>query len=360
MISKIFGEITQFVVKIGIIVVAIFVLVNGGKWAYAEAYDLMSRTPAADQEIKNVSVTIPKGASTEKIASILEEGGLVDSTLYFRVSARLNGYDGQFQYGDYTFSTAMSEEDIMEILLTEGAKRATKTFTVVEGLTLKDMATSLANQGMCTESEFYAALDNTNWGYEFLKDIPDSSDRNIKYQGYLFPSTYEVYEDATAVDIIATMFDQMDKIWTDDYYARAEELGMSIDEIMTIASIIEEEVVNPLEQTIVSGIIYNRLDQGMPLQMCSTVMYILDKHRDRLLYEDLEIVSPYNTYLNPGLPVGPISNPGEGAIHAALYPDDNDYLYFVLKDDGSGSHEFNADYSEHVKDKAKYVNTFNY
>ena len=360
MISKIFGEVMQLAIKIVAGIVAVIIIMNGSRWAYAQAYDLMSRTPSRDAEVRNVNVTIPKGANTESIAAILEEQGLIDSTMYFRISARLNGFDSRFQYGDYTFSTAQSEEDMMEILCTEGAKKATKSFTVIEGLTLAEVAESLAAQGMCTEKEFYDALDDTNWGYRFLESIPDSADRKVLYQGYLLPETYEVYEDASAVDIIATMFDQMDSVWTDDYYAQAEKMGMTVDEIITVASIIEREVVSPAEQNLVAGVIYNRLNVNMPLQMCSTIMYVLEVPRERLFYADLEIESPYNTYINPGLPIGPIANPGAAAIHAALYPDDNDFLYFVLKDDGSGTHEFNGTLAEHNRDKAKYVNTFNY
>lgn len=360
MIGKIFGEVFQMVIKVAVMVVAIIFLINGGKWAYAQGYDLMVRTPGVDTVVRNVDINIPKGSTTETIAEILSEAGLIDSTLYFRLIARMNGYDSDFQYGDYTFSTAQDEEEMMEILRTEGAKRETKTFTIIEGLTLAEVAKSLADQGMCTQTEFYSALDNTNWGYKFLESIPEVEDRKIKYQGYLFPNTYEVYKDATAVDIIATMFNEMDKIWTDDYYAQAERLNMTVDEVITVASIIEKEVVSPAEQSLVSGVVYNRLDINMPLQMCSTIMYVLEVPRDRLFYADLEIESPYNTYRNSGLPIGPIANPGAGAIKAALYPDDNDYLYFVLKDDGSGTHEFNSSLSEHNSDKAKYVNTFNY
>jgi UPF0755 protein len=136
----------------------------------------------------------------------------------------------------------MSEEDIMEILMTEGAKRETKSFTIIEGLTLVETANALESQGMCTKEDFFKALDNTNWGYRFLDSIPDTSIRKVAYQGYLFPSTYEVYADATAVDIISIMFDQMDKIFTDDYYEKAEELGLTIDEVLTVASIIEKKL----------------------------------------------------------------------------------------------------------------------
>ncbi len=360
MISKILGEVFQIAVKVIVMVLAITLLINGGKWAYAQAYDLMVRTPSATTVVKNVNVTIPKGSSTETIANILKENGLVDSTLYFRIISRMNGFDSEFQYGDYTFSTAQSEEDMMEILRTEGAKRETKTFTIIEGLTLAEVADSLAKQGMCTQKEFFNALDNTNWGYKFLESIPQLADRKVEYQGYLFPNTYEVYKDATPVDIIATMFDEMDKLWTDEFYAQAESMNMSVDEILTIASIIEMEVVSPAEQNVVSGVIYNRLNVDMPLQMCSTIMYVLEVPRDRLYYADLEIESPYNTYRNAGLPIGPIANAGAGAIKAALYPDNNDFLYFVLKDDGSGTHEFNSTLQDHNRDKAKYVNTFNF
>ena len=360
MLKKVFGEILQWVIRGAFIVLAIAILIKGGGWAFGEAYDLLAKTPSSNQEVRNVELVIPKGATTETIAGILEENGLIGSSLFFRMKSKLDGNDGKFQYGDYTLSTAMSEEDIMKILMTEGAKRETKTFTIVEGLTLAKTAESLEAQGICTRQEFFKALDNTNWGYKFLESVPDTSVRNIRYQGYLFPSTYEIYADATAVDVISTMFDHLDKIWTDEYYARAEALGLTVDQVITIASIIEKEVVEPSEQVIVSGIIHNRLEIDMKLQMCSSVLYVLDKHRSRLLYSDLETPSPYNTYIHPGLPIGPIANPGAGAIYAALYPDDNDYLYFVLKDDGSSTHEFNSDYNDHINDKSKYTNTFNY
>ena len=185
MISKILGEVFQIAVKVVVIILAVVFLINGGKWAYAQGYDLMVRTPSANAVVRNVDISIPKGSSTETIAVILSEAGLIDSTMYFRLIARMNSFDSEFQYGDYTFSTAQSEEDMMEILRTEGAKRETKTFTIIEGLTLAEVAESLADQGMCKETDFYSALDNTNWGYKFLESIPELGDRKVKYQGYL-------------------------------------------------------------------------------------------------------------------------------------------------------------------------------
>ena len=129
---------------------------------------------------------------------------------------------------------------------------------------------------------------------------------------------------------------------------------MTLDEVITIASIIEREVVVAEERPLVSSVIYNRLEAGMKLEMCSTIMYVLEVPRDRVLYNDLKIESPYNTYMYEGLPVGPIANPGEASIIAALYPDDTPYLFFVLVDPEAGSHEFNVTYNEHLDAMRKY------
>lgn len=315
----------------------------------------MAKEPEGTASIVNVDVTIPQGASTETIANILKENGLIDSPVYFRVLAKLKGVDGSFQKGDFSLNTGMEEEAIMTILTTEGEKRETTTFTIPEGFTLEQIAERLAAKELCTKEEFMAAAQNGNYGYRFLEDVPD---RNLRLQGFLFPSTYEVYTDATAEDIVSTMLNQFDVIFKDEYYDQAERLGYSIDDVVKIASIIEREVRVPDERPLVSSVIRNRLDINMNLEMCSTIMYVLDKSRDRVLLSDLEIDSPYNTYRNPGLPVGPISNPGEASIIAALYPEDTNYLYFVLVDDATGSHEFNSNFNDHVNAKNEHNREF--
>ncbi len=151
---------------------------------------------------------------------------------------------------------------------------------------------------------------------------------------------------------------KFDDVFTQEYYDQAEELGYTVDEIITIASMIEKEVRVAEERPKVAGVIYNRLNIDMNLQMCSTIMYALEIPRDRLLYRDLEIESPYNTYRNPGLPIGPIANPGAAAIEASLYPESHNYLYFVLKDPETGAHEFNATLDDHNAAKNKYNQKF--
>ncbi len=356
MVNKIFEEIISIIFKVLFLALAIYLVIIASKWAYNEGYVMLAKKNSG--VVKTVSVNIPKGSNTATIADILKDAGLINSTLYFRVMSKLNKVDNAYQYGDFSFSTSSSQDEIMKILTTEGARKEVKKFTIVEGLTLEEVADSLAKQNICSRSDFYSALE-LKWGYKFLDTVPE--DRKVALQGYLLPETYEVYADATAEEIVGVMFNQMNEIWSDETnLIKAKKLGYTVDEIITIASIIEREVVSKAEQPLVSSVIYNRLDNNMPLQMCSTIMYALEVPRDRLFYADLEIDSPYNTYKNIGLPVGPICNPGKDAILAALNPADTDYLYFVLKDDGSQTHEFNKTLEEHNADKEKYIGTFNY
>ncbi len=305
--------------------------------------------------MKTIEVTIPKGATSKQIATLLHDNELINNTYYFLAYAKLSGKGSKFQYGDYTLNTGMTEEEIAEILTTNGAKKETVKFTIPEGYTIQQIADELEKEKICNASDFIIAVNDVNYDYRFLEDIPD---RDKKLQGYLFPSTYELYKDASAQDIVSIMLKQFDKVFKDEYYTRAEQLGMTVDEIVTIASIIEKEVRVDSEREIVSGIIYNRLEDGMKLQMCSTVMYALGKRRDRLLYEDLEIDSLYNTYRYPNLPIGPIANPGERSIESALYPTESDYLYFSLVNVETGEHEFNKTLDAHNKVKGKLQKEF--
>ncbi len=355
MINNILKEVISYVLKFVIIAVAVIVIYQGALWAYDSAYELMAREPEENITIVNVDVSIPQGSNTETIATILHEKGLINSVVYFRLIARINGLDDTFQYGDYTFNTGMTEDEIMTILATEGEKREVVTFTIPEGYTLEQVADKLAAEGIVTKSEFNSALENGRYGYKFLDYIPD---RNLPLQGYVFPDTYEVYADATAEDIISTMLKRFDQVFKDEYYDRLDELGMTLDEVITIASIIEREVRVPDERATVSGVIYNRLEEDMKLEMCSTIMYVLDVPRDRVLFRDLEIESPYNTYKYSGLPIGPIANPGEASIIAALYPEEHNYLFFVLVDPEEGRHEFNVTYNDHLNAMNKYDQDF--
>jgi len=196
-------------------------------------------------------------------------------------------------------------------------------------------------------------MENRSFDYAFMNGLPSGSDR---LEGFLFPETYEIYVSATAHDIVDKMLSQFDKVFTEDCYKRAEELGMSVRDIITIASIIEREARIDEDRSLVASVIYNRLDINMSLQMCSTVQYILGDPKAVLSTADTQIDHPYNTYQNPGLPPGPICSPGEASIMAALYPADTDYIYFVVSEKLDGSHAFSSNYNQFLKDKEAYQN----
>lgn len=352
MIKNVIGEILQVVIRIAFIALVVFAVVKGTGWVYQNAYALVQR-PEQTKVGKEVIVEIPKGSGTEKIAGILKQNNLIENEFFFRVLAKLNGYDSKFQSGKFKLETSMDEYRIMEILMKDGEKRQTITFTIPEGYTILQIAKKMVEIGICkTQDEFVQATnDISKYNYDFVQAIPE---RNLRLQGYLFPDTYEIYADAKPTEVIDKMLKRFDAVYDEDFRARTTAQGYTIDEVINMAAIIEREVRVPEERKLVSSVIHNRLEIDMPLQMCSTVMYVLNKSYPQLTIEDTKIDSPYNTYINPGLPTGPIGNPGKASIEAVLYPEDTDYIYFVLKDPESGEHSFSRTLDEHNAAKVKY------
>ena len=245
----------------------------------------------------------------------------------------------------------MTLSEIAEIIIS--GKTNNITFTIPEGYTIYQMADKLSEEGIVDREKFVSLLPDGNFSYDFLSDAQSGKNH---LEGYLFPETYTVEFGADEETIINTMLNQFDTVFTEEFKARAEELGYSLNEIMVIASIIERETQVDEERGKVSSVIYNRLKEGMPLQMCSTVQYILGEQKEILSNADTQIESPYNTYINQGLPPGPICCPGLASIEAALYPDETDYLYFVVSDKLDGTQKFSSDYNQFLKDKEDYYN----
>lgn len=301
---------------------------------------------------RDVEFEIPMGASTNKIAQVLKENDLIDSIFFFKVETKLKGYGGKYRYGLYKMNTSMSSDEIMHILSTEGATKNTVSVTIPEGYTIKQIGQKLEEAKLFTKEEFYDECKNGTFDFKFL-------DKNAKgdyyLEGFLFPNTYEFYDDATPNDVITIMLKAFDDNINDEDYLKAEKLGYSFRDVITVASIIEREVKEPTERPMVAGVVYNRLKKNMALQMCSTIQYILGEQHDKLYDVDLQIDSPYNTYMYPGLPIGPISNPGKASIDAALNPVSHDYYYFVLMDEKTGKHYFSKTFEEHSTAKSKYI-----
>jgi UPF0755 protein len=224
-------------------------------------------------------------------------------------------------------------------------------FTIPEGYSIEMIAAKLAAEDICSEAEFLQAVEE-DYDYWFLEDVPASSDIEYRLQGFLFPETYAISKDMTAEDIVNLMLKEFDKKFTSKMKKQAEDMGKTIFEVVIEASIIERETKIDSERVTVSGVIQNRLKKDMRLEMCPTVLYPLTEgmyDKDTVTYADTEIDSPYNTYENKGLPVGPIANPGILSLEAALNPQEHDYLYYHTdpkKNDGS--HIFTKTYKDHM------------
>ena len=220
--------------------------------------------------------------------------------------------------------------------------------TIPEGFTVPQIGERLIEAELTDEAGWQEAL-TSSYQRAYLTDVPD--DVRDPLEGYLFPDTYSFEDYTTASDLIDRMLDRFETVWdtVNDGTARTD---YSMQEVVTIASLIERECQVDSEMATISGVIYNRLNREMPLQIDATVLYALGEHKDIVTYADLEIDSPYNTYAVPGLPPGPIACPGEKALYAALHPEQHEYLYYVAT--GDGSHEFSTNFNDHLTAQNQY------
>lgn len=305
---------------------------------------------AVDPDDKTkVSVVVEEGAGTGAIGEALKEKDLINSVFMFKVKSKLSGNDGQYKPGVYSLSKSQTMSQIMDIIVK--GQSDVERFTIPEGYTTKQTMGVLVKAGLVTEEEFMDEIVNGEFDYKFLSDVPEGENR---LEGYLYPETYEVYKNASAHDIIDKMLAQFDSLFKDEYYDKAKEMGYSVQDIVNMASVIERESKSAKERPIMAGVFYNRLEKGMKLQSCATVQYILEEPKEHLTNSDIAIDDPYNTYIYEGLPPGPVCSPRIQSIEAALYPDDNDYIFFVLKPELDGTHNFSADSAQFEKDKAAY------
>ncbi len=298
---------------------------------------------------KNHRVTIKAGAGTADIAQALSQNHIIRHPLWFRVISKLGGHDGSYQSGTFTLYEGTSYESLFSFLKHAPAPEGVK-ITIPEGFELRQIADRLVEAGLVDRNRFYDLIENGDFDYDFVKKIPK---RENRLEGYLFPDTYEFPKDADEKLIIDRMLARFDEVYRPEYRARAKELGLTDDEVITLASVIEREAQGDHDREAVAGVFHNRLksDTYPYLESCATVQYILKERKAVLSIADTKIDSPYNTYKNPGLPLGPIASPGAEAIHAALYPTEHDYLFFVL--DSSGTHQFARTFEEHQQNMRK-------
>ncbi len=278
-------------------------------------------------------VNIPPGINAKEIVDLLEKNEIIRKNNYtIRILAKFLKLEDQLKYGEYNFSPSMNMLQILDKLVK--GEVITYKITIPEGYTYTQIA-ELLDKKEVAEKEV------------FLKLVKDSEKTS---EGYLFPDTYEVPKKYGAEKMVKVMLSNFNQIAIENKFTdRAEEIGFSLDKVIILASIIEKEAKFNDEKNKVSSVFHNRLEIGMKLQSCATIQYILGKPKERLDENDLKIDSPYNTYLYAGLPPGPICNPGLDSIMAALEPEEGDYLFFVLGEDGR--HIFSRTYQEHLMNK---------
>lgn len=298
---------------------------------------------AADTESnveRSIQVKIRDGSSTAEIADKLAERGVIKSKLKFRILARLRGYDDKLRPGSYTFTADMDDDEVFAKLLT-GEKRLIQ-FTIPEGFGVKEIAARLQSLDLAEKDEFLkAATDFAPYNY-----MKKHKDVFYAAEGFLFPDTYAVESDMEVVEILDLMASTLNKKLTMSMRNRAEAMGLSIYDLMTLASLVEREVRFPEDRPIVAQVLLKRLKLNMPLQTDATLQYLMETPKEDVSIEDTQIDSPYNTYQHTGLPPGPIANPGMAAIEAVLHPADTDYLYFVA--DRRGHNHYAHTYEEHL------------
>lgn len=300
------------------------------------------------------------GETTAEIAQRLDDLGLIRSALLFQGYARIRNMDARLEAGRYTLRSDMALAEILETL-TDAPDIREISFTIHEGLRLEEVAELLEREGVAPAADLMAAMEQP-YDYDFLADRPAGA----SLEGYLFPDTYRAFETITPTQVVKIMLDNFDRRFDDNLRQKVAEQDMTIYEVVTLASIVEREVILDEERPIVASVYLNRLEAGMLLQADPTVQYGLGYNERQgrwwpeLFFDELgidqlaDVDHDYNTYRYLGLPPGPICSPGLASIRAVLEPDEAGYYFFVAKGDGSGEHAFARTLEEHNANVARY------
>ena len=308
-------------------------------------------------------IDIEKGKGSKEIATLLKKEGVIRSEIFFLFYASLRGQIRQLQSGSYAFNTSMNIPQIIERLVKGDIIK--EKITIIEGWNLRDVGFYLENLGMFQAEELWELVGFPGVNYLKVNDLPLPKDFSAKYnfladkpkeaplEGYLFPDTYEVVKGETLDIIVSKMLGNFGSKLKEEMREEIKRQGKSIFEIVTMASLLEKEVKTPEDKKIISGILWKRLEVGMPLQVDATISYITGKRTTKILIEETQIDSPYNTYKKRGLPLGPISNPGIDSISAAIYPQKSDYWYYLSTPEGETI--FSKTLNGHNSAKVKYL-----
>lgn len=301
-------------------------------------------TPVSENQ-NEITFTIEKGESVREIASDLESKELLKDDFLFLVYLKIKGLSGQLIAGDYLIRQDITPLQLIDTF-TSGRIASIK-ITIPEGWTNDRIADYLNEKGIVTKEDFLTATKKS-YDYPFLAQKPADKD----LEGFLFPDTYQLSYKVTADQIVQKMLENFQKKVDTPLSKEISAAGLEYYDLLKLASIVEREVAKPEDRKVVAGIFLSRLDEGMPLESCATIQYILKVNKTQFTYDETRTPSLYNTYLNPGLPAGPIGNPGLESIKAVIYPTITEFRYFLSAD---GTTYFSKTFAEHEEKKVKYL-----
>ncbi|MEQ6855671.1 endolytic transglycosylase MltG [Lysinibacillus capsici] len=350
----------KMVRKIVAIIAIVFVLIIGVVGLFGYNYVKGALKPLDPNATKTIAVEVPIGSSLSSISTLLEKKGVIKDARVFKYYAKFKN-ESQFQAGNYDLTQAMTFDELIESLKTGKVyRKPVFTMTVPEGLTLEQMGKVIEKKTPYTQKEFMDLVTSDTFVQQMMANYPELVTEavladNIRYdlEGYLYPATYSYYEEKPSLQaIVEEMIAAMNNV-VKNYSDVLAEKQMSVHQLLTFASLLEEEATAQTDRETIASVFYNRINEGMPLQTDPTVLYALGDHKDRVLYEDLEVDNAYNTYKNKGLPPGPIAGAGKTSIEASLNPSQTDYFYFLA--DKEGVNHFSKTYDEHLQKVEKYL-----
>ncbi|WP_432358472.1 endolytic transglycosylase MltG [Sporosarcina sp. UB5] len=345
-----------------IVFIVALVLIIGGLIGGRAVYKYISEAlqPVDPKSEEVIEVEIPIGSGLTSISEILEAKGLVKDAKIFKYYAKFNN-ESQFQAGSYGLTKAMTLDELIESLKTGKVYRTPLfTMTIPEGLTLDQIAAIVEKRTGIQKKEFLDYVNDEQTIVDLMGRYPhvltdEILGEDVRYplEGYLFPATYPFYEEKPTVQTVVTTMLNATSDNITPYFAFLESEGKSVHWLLTFASLLEREATAKTDRETIASVFYNRMDEGMPLQTDPTVLYALGVHKDRVLYADLEVQDPYNTYVHTGLPPGPIANAGRSSIEAVVDPSITDYFYFLA--DKEGNNHFAKNYDEHLKNRREFL-----
>lgn len=346
-----------------LVFVCSFVIICGLVYTGWQKVDEMFFAPTDSQNQEVVSFSVKSGSSLSAVSKNLEAAGLIHNHTVFKYMADFMGMGQKIQSGDYELTRAMSATEILDQLISGDGKPLTMKITIIPGWTVEDVANYLVEIKVLSSADEFLSLCKSGEaynGYYFIEEVMKTgtvSQRKYALEGYLSPNTYEIYTSSSADTLIKRLLTQTEAAYLSGYDERAQELGLTMDQVFTLASMIEKEAKTS-DFAKVSAVFHNRLKAGMTLGSDVTVKYVSGSQKMSLNDSDLAVDSPYNTYTHKGLPVGPICNPSMDAVVAALYPDEQyvaqKYLYFCSAEPESGKLVFSKTLEEHNKAVSYY------